>query len=88
MPLSEVAQNPSVRKVKRVLLLPPLPELATRGITEMEGTGARLESQGLLGEHRGLAENKGRELNKGLRPRMLLSGSASPLQASTVFSIK
>lgn len=48
MPLSEVAQNPSVRKVKRVLLLPPLPELATRGIAEMEGTGARLESQGLF----------------------------------------
>jgi len=65
-----VAQNSSVRKVKRALLLASLPELAMKGTTGMEGPGARLESQRLF---RG-ASQAGRENteNKGQRPRMWL----------------
>lgn len=70
-----------------MLLLASLPELAIKGATEMENTGACPKGRGLFEEHLRLGERtqrtntqnrtKGRELG-------CFSGLSSPPQASTV----
>lgn len=79
-----MARKISVREGKRLLFLASFPELAIKGVIEMEDTGACPKGQGLSEEHLRLAERT--DVQKHAKDRDLgcFSGSASPLRASTV----